>query len=138
MECVCRSALYGMSDVLASQILEGKVASVLARGESLTAHARSAGALIWLGGWTIIMLTDALSYGSHALLLVLTDMIATVLYSLTSDVARSLYPDAEARTHVPTVVFVDEKNRIRELRPERASRKTPARRVAAKVAKKKR
>ncbi|MBK8286727.1 MAG: MFS transporter [Ahniella sp.] len=33
-----------------------------------------------------------------ALLLVLTDMIATVLYSLTSDVARSLYPDAEART----------------------------------------
>lgn len=33
-----------------------------------------------------------------ALLLVLSDMIATVLYSLTSDVARSNYPDANART----------------------------------------
>lgn len=33
-----------------------------------------------------------------ALLLVLTDMIATVLYSLTSDVARQVYPDAAERT----------------------------------------
>lgn len=33
-----------------------------------------------------------------ALLLVLTDMISTVLYSLTSDVARHSYPDANART----------------------------------------
>ena len=45
--------------------------------------------------------------------------------------------DAEAKKHKPTVVFVDEKNRVRERRDERASKKTPApRRVAAKVAKK--
>ena len=50
----------------------------------------------------------------------------------------SVMSDADAKKHKPTVVFVDEKNRIRELRPERASSKTPAvRRVAAKVAKKK-
>lgn len=33
-----------------------------------------------------------------ALLLVMTDMIATVLYSLTSDVARQVYPDTAERT----------------------------------------
>lgn len=47
--------------------------------------------------------------------------------------------DAEAKKHKPTVVFVDERNRVRELRDERASKKTktpaPVRR-AAKVAKK--
>lgn len=47
----------------------------------------------------------------------------------------SVMSDADAKKHKPTVVFVDEKNRIRELRPERASQKTPpVRRVAAKVA----
>lgn len=39
--------------------------------------------------------------------------------------------DAEAKRHVPTVVFVDEKNRVREIRDERSSTKP---RRAAKVA----
>ena len=34
--------------------------------------------------------------------------------------------EAEAKKHVPTVVFVDEKNRMRERRAERASQKTDA------------
>ena len=47
----------------------------------------------------------------------------------------SVMSTADAKKHKPTVVFVDEKNRVRELRPERASKKTPAPRRAAKVAK---
>lgn len=50
----------------------------------------------------------------------------------------SVMSDADAKKHKPTVVFVDEKNHIRERRDERASKKTPAPRRAAKVAKKKR
>lgn len=48
--------------------------------------------------------------------------------------------EAEAKKHVPTVVFVDEKNAVREIRGERASTRTPAKagRNAAKVAKKRR
>ena len=46
--------------------------------------------------------------------------------------------DAEAKKHVPTVVFVDASNRVREIRDERASKKTPAAkpkvRRAAKIA----
>jgi aspartate 1-decarboxylase len=50
----------------------------------------------------------------------------------------SMMSDAQAKSYKPTVVFVDEKNRVREMRPERASKKTaPApKRRAAKVAKK--
>jgi len=33
--------------------------------------------------------------------------------------------EAEAKKHVPTVVFVDEKNAVREVRDERASKRTP-------------
>lgn len=48
----------------------------------------------------------------------------------------STMSDAEAKKHKPAVVFVDEHNRVRDLRPERASRKTTPKRRAAKVAKK--
>jgi aspartate 1-decarboxylase len=47
----------------------------------------------------------------------------------------SIMSDAQAKKYEPTVVFVDEHNHVRELRPERASKATPKRR-AAKVAKK--
>ena len=47
----------------------------------------------------------------------------------------ALMSDAEAKTHVPTVVFVDAHNRVRERRGERPSTSTP-RRVAAKLARK--
>ena len=48
----------------------------------------------------------------------------------------SVMSTADAKRHKPTVVFVDEKNRVRELRPERASKKTLAPRRAAKIVKK--
>lgn len=51
----------------------------------------------------------------------------------------SMMSDAEARRHVPTVVFVDanDRNRIREIRGERASRRAP-KKAAVRVARVKR